>query len=510
MAELKLSVEDAFERAQLECDRGNLELGKKIYAQLAQVLPDHHKLKSRAQDKLSALGSPRLSAQQKRGLMDLLSAGKFEEALVEAKSLAEICPEDWFIHNFLGAIFSQLNKHHEALACFDRAIELNPRNADCYANRVGILQRLERVDEALESCNHALLLDPKHVGALANRGAMLRRLARFDEALESYDRALECDGEHINGRFNRSLLLLLKGHFSLGWSDYEWRLKKNAGLTTSHSSDLWQGEDLEGRSIVLLAEQGLGDQIQFSRYAKTLSDMGAEVSLQCDPGLVPLMETCAGVGTVVAKGQGLPAADYHCPLLSVPGVLREDLSRPFESPFLFADKPRIAKWQKRLSDVDGVRIGASWQGSPEFKQDSLRSFPLEHFRPVGELEGVSLVSLQKGEKGVSQIEGFRKTCGIIDPEEMLQVDSDLMDAAAIMMNLNLVITSCTAIAHLGGALGVPTWVVLGKSADWRWFLNREDSPWYPSVRLFRQAKFGAWDDVFERISAAVQTEFLTT
>ncbi len=459
-------------------------------------------------DRALELDPNHVNALANRGLA-LHELERFEEVLENCDRVLVLDPKHVGALRNRGAALLRLERFDEALESLDRALALDPKHVNALANQGVALLSLGRFDEALENCDRVLVLDPKHVTAFATRAAALHKLARFDEALESYDRVFELDEEHVDSRFNRSLLLLLKGHFSPGWPDYEWRLKKNTELT-SHPSALWQGEDLKGSRIVLLAEQGLGDQIQFSRYAKILSDMGATVSLQCTPKLVPMMETCAGIETVVATGQGLPAADYHCPLLSVPGVLEEDLSRPFETPYLFADRPCVAKWRKRLAGVDGVRVGASWQGSPGFGGDGLRSFPLEHFRPVGALAGVSLVSLQKGEKGVSQIEGFRKSCGdIIDPEERLQEDSDLMDAAAIMMTLDLVITSCTAIAHLGGARGVPTWVVLGKSADWRWFLNREDSPWYPSVRLFRQTEFGAWDDVFERIAAAVQTEFLT-
>ncbi len=180
MAELKLSVEEAFDRARLECERGNLELGRKIYAQLAQVLPDHHKLKSRAQDRLSALGSPRLSMQQKRGLMDLQSAGKVEEALAEAKALAKAYPEDWFIHDVLASMLWKSGEPEKALACLDRAIELNSGNADSYANRGLLLQQLGRFEEALASFDRVLELDPKHVDALANRAVILHMSARFD------------------------------------------------------------------------------------------------------------------------------------------------------------------------------------------------------------------------------------------------------------------------------------------------------------------------------------------
>ena len=609
MAELKLSLEEAFARAEAESTQGNLVLGKQIYAELVKALPLDHPLKKKAQDRLQALQPKRLSSEQRQALIQLNTDGNVEAALAQAQDLAKTYPEDWFIHDFMGSMLLQLGELEKALTCYDQAIKLNPTNADCYANKGGVLNELNqyenassicqqalslnrqhvnalvnygvvlsnleqeaealkiydqalaldsthlnalvnrgsllndlgRLDEALESCDRALELEPNHINAFVTRASVLKSLERYEEALESYNQVLAInpqnvkahlnkgsvlndfghfeeayasfnqvlaiDKTHVNARLNRSFLLLLKGDLNQGWQDYELRFEKNkTHPTPSHTSDRWQGQDLASKSIILLAEQGLGDQIQFCRYAKHLSNKGAKVILECHPRLVPLMQSCSGIDTIVAKGADLPKADYHCPLLSVPGVIGEDLSQPFEVPYLFADEKYVSKWAKNLKDLKGFKIGASWQGSTQFTKDKWRSFPLEHFGPLAALAGVSLVSLQKGDVGVSQIASFQEKHPLIDPENMLEGDSDLMDAAAIMTNLNLVITSCTAIAHLGGALGVPTWVILGKSADWRWFLDREDSPWYPSVRLFRQSEFGDWNGVFQRVTKAVKEE----
>ena len=470
MAELTLSVQEAFERAELECEQGNLALGQQIYVKLARALPQNHPERTKAVERLQALQSKRLSSKQKQALIDLYTAGEVEQAFNKVKEFSNIYPDDWFVHDFMGGMLWQMNQPDEALKCYDKAISFQPNSPDCYSNR-GLIQ----TDFAL-----------------------------FSEALESFEQALELDNTHITAQVNRAFLLLLTSQFKRGWQDYEWRLKKTGAQRVSkHNSARWQGEDLKDKTIILLSEQGLGDDIQFCRYAKHLRNMGAKVTLECDPRLLSLMQLNPTLDTVVAKGKMLSKADYHCPLLSVPGLIGEDLTTPFETPYLFADKQRVSIWAKKFKNFKGLRIGATWQGSPTFKKDRLRSFPLEQFAPIAMIDGVLLISLQKGDKGVSQIKNFRKNYPIIDPEDMLKGDSDLMDAAAIMMNLDLVITSCTSIAHLGGALGVPTWIVLGKSADWRWFQGRDDSPWYPSVRLFRQTEYGDWNGVFQRVTASV-------
>jgi ADP-heptose:LPS heptosyltransferase len=290
----------------------------------------------------------------------------------------------------------------------------------------------------------------------------------------------------------------------MGWREYEWRFQqKAASAVTQHASLQWRGECLKGKVLLLLSEQGMGDTILAIRYAQYLKAQGARLIVECQKPLLPLFDACKYIDELHLSGLALPPADYHLPLMSLPGVLGEDLS--FETatpvPYLQATPERVNEWQQRLDEVSGFRVGIVWQGNPGFKSDLNRSFPLQQFAPLAALDGVSLLSLQKGQEGVEQIAAFKTSYNLVDVDETLDRERDFMDTAAIMMNLDLVVTSCTSVANLAGALGVPTWVVLGENADWRWLLDREDSPWYPSVRLFRQQKQGSWDEVFARVAA---------
>jgi hypothetical protein len=254
---------------------------------------------------------------------------------------------------------------------------------------------------------------------------------------------------------------------------------------------------------LLHAEQALGDTIQFIRYAPLVKARGGTVIVECQPPLVPLLRSCPGIDRLVAHAEPLPACDFQVPLLSLPGVFRTTLdTMPADVPYLFAEPERLDQWKHKLSDPAAFKIGIAWQGSSTFPGDRMRSIALAHFAPLARVPGVRLFSLQKG-NGSNQIKASRQF-GVTEFGDQMDAGGAFLDTAAVMKNLDLVVTSDTAIAHLAGALGVPVWVALSIGPDWRWFWDREDCPWYPTMRLFRQRRLGDWDEVFERAAGALR------
>jgi hypothetical protein len=267
----------------------------------------------------------------------------------------------------------------------------------------------------------------------------------------------------------------------------------------------WDGSALDGKTILVQAEQGAGDTFQFVRYAGIVKAKGGRVVLQCQPALAPLLASCPAVKQVVARGVPLPGCDLTAPLLSLPWLCRTTLETiPSEVPYLAMDPARVDSWRARLAAYPGVKVGICWQGNPKFKRDRLRSVPLASFAPLAAVAGVCLVVLQRG-TGLEQIAQQKGNVNIVDlPGRSEDLAESWLDTAALIQALDLVISVDTAVVHLAGALGAPVWVALPSMPDWRWLLDRDDSPWYPTVRLFRQRKPGDWPEVFQRIAAALQ------
>ena len=335
------------------------------------------------------------------------------------------------------------------------------------------------------------------------------RQGMFGEAAAAYDRALHLKPNFPAARFNRSLLRLLLGDLEHGWPDFDWRQPKHGIMARRFSQPLWDGADLKGLTILLYAEQGFGDTMQFIRFAETVKDRGGKVIVECQPQMLQLLASAQGIDFLVAEGCQLPHFDVQAPLLSVPGILHTSLATiPNAVPYLQAERALVKKWQHELeqSDVKNARsrrafkVGIAWQGNTSYRYDGQRSIPFKHFVPLGHVEGVQLISLQKG-FGTEQLHSFAGQCPCLDLGCRLdQATGAFVETAAVMANLDLVVCSDTALAHLAGALGVPVWVAVNKVPDWRWLLEREDSPWYPTMCVFRQTQRGCWDQVFERIA----------
>jgi tetratricopeptide (TPR) repeat protein len=427
---------------------------------------------------------------------------RLDEAITDCDRAISLEPGYAQAHFNRGAALHELKRFDDALQSYQAAIALKPGFADAYFNSGVTLHELRRLDEALEAYDQALEFRPEYPEAYFNRGVTLHELRRFDEAVESYDKALSQKPADDRILFARGSVNLLRGNFAPGWRDYEARLKLAAG-GRSFRRPLWLGNAaITGKSILVHCEQGLGDTIQFCRYVKLLQQAGAKVLFAPQASLMELMR-CLGDGIEVVNPEDRALRyDFHTPLLSLPLAFKTDHHTiPIHVPYLFADPDRAKDWARKIGDRD-FKVGICWQGATT-KMDAGRSFQVREFFPLSQIPEVRLISLQKGE-GEAQLsilpEGMKvQTLGPdFDPGP-----SAFLDTAAVMGALDLIITSDTSIAHLAGALGRPTWVVLQHVPDWRWLLDRNDSPWYPTMRLFRQRRAGDWDGVFLEIKQAL-------
>jgi hypothetical protein len=304
---------------------------------------------------------------------------------------------------------------------------------------------------------------------------------------------------------DQAVLWLKQGDWARGWTEYEWRWRLPGMRRRRLSRPMWDGRPLAGRRILLHPEQGLGDTLQFVRYAAVLQAAGAHVIVESPRSLTRLLSRCAGIDELVPAGTPLPDYDVHAPLLSLPRLLETQLTNiPAQVPYLNADPVGIERWRERLIPYCGLKIGIAWQGNPRHPNDHQRSMPLHHFAPLAKIPGVQLFSLQK-QFGTQQLAGVASHFSVIDLVRRADRRAGpFMDTAAIMKNLDLVITCDTAIAHLAGALAVPVWVLLAaNSSDWRWGYDTSRSPWYPTLRLFRQPQPGNWQETFQRVAAAL-------
>jgi tetratricopeptide (TPR) repeat protein len=408
------------------------------------------------------------------------------------------------VHNNLGVACLKTSRWEEASACFREAALLRPGHTDAYCNLAQALIRLDRIDDALEGLRRALDANPNLADAYCHRGYALALSGRFDAALESLGKALELRPDHADAHFERALVWLVQGDWRRGLAEYEWRWKTGRFPPVPYRLPAWDGSPLAGRSILLHAEQGIGDTIHFVRYAPLVKERGGVTVVVCPDNLLPLLSRCPGIDRLVGSSVPLPSCHVQASLQSLPHLLGTTPDTiPARVPYLLADPALVERWRGELPAGPAFKVGITWAGSPGYRRDHLRSIPLRHFAPVARLEGVRLYSLQKG-PGVEQLDSFAKEFPVTDlAAGLTEKAGAFTDTAAALMSLDLVITADTALVHLAGALGVPTFLALSRVADWRWLLDREDTPWYPSVRLFRQGQRGDWDGLFTRIAGAV-------
>ena len=458
-------------------------------------------------DRAVAIRPEHAEALSNRGLT-LHELNRFEEALASYDRALTVRPDYAEALYNRGNTLHALQRFEEALASYDRAITAQPDYAEALSNRGITLHALQRLEDALTSYDRALVLRPDYAEALSNRGITLVGLQRLQEALTSYDRAVDLKPDYAEAHFNRSLALLLQGNYADGWEEYEWRWKGGAKGARLRRFDCpqWRGEDLVGKAIFLYDEQGYGDAIQFLRYVPLVALRGGRVILEVSQALLRLVERLDGAAQVFASGGTVPSVDFYCPLLSLPVAFSTTIANiPSGVPYLAADSAEVAAWSRRLVDLEGVRVGLVWAGSsrpglPEADRiDRRRSITLRHFAKLADVRGVSFVSLQKGQP---------RSQTLSPPPGLLVHDwtdelHDFGDTAALIECLDLVISVDTSVVHLAGALGKPVWLLNCFNACWRWLLGRDDSPWYPTLRQFRQPKPGDWDSVVMDVRAAL-------
>lgn len=413
-------------------------------------------------------------------------------------------PQNAVALQYSGVIAYQSGAHKKALKLIEQAIQIQPSIPDFHNNLGLVFQAIGDHQRAVECYRQAITLNATYVEAYNNLGLILEATGHPAEAVTYYERAIAIRPDFAQAHWNLSLALLIMGDFLRGWDEYEWRLKtpELAGEGKRFTSPLWNGEDLHGKTILLHAEQGFGDAIQFIRYAPLVALFGGNILFECKPALNRLFKEMKGIHKVILRGEPLPQHDFHCPLLSLPSRLRSaDGETPVAAvPYLSPDDGLIEDWRKRMPDSgSALKVGLMWAGSPGNKNNLNRSISLSQLDLLGTVESVIFFNLQKG-SGEAQAKQLLANLHFIGLTEDV---GDFASTAALIANLDLVICVDTSIAHLAGAIGIPAWVLLSFAADWRWLREREDSPWYPSLRLFRQRKIGDWEEVVMRVRDAL-------
>ena len=473
--------------------------------------------------------------------LSLQATGKLEEAIVQYERAIELKPDYVDVRIDLGSVLAYQGKHEAARSMYKQALRYDPRCGEAY-NNLGNLYRLEgKHRAALLEYRNALKIDPKNATVWSSVGEIRLQHNQYAEAINSFRRAImgaprqirhRCrlaDAFYENGQMReaitaysdaierqpncapaylgRAYARLIQGDYELGWQDYEWRLQLEpiCRVRPTFIQPEWDGTPLVGQSLLVYDEPGFGNTFQFSRYLQHIErDSHSRVAFACSNRLGHVMKTCPGIDVLAHNTGTLSNFDLQLPLHSLARVLPLGSSIPNKTPYLDVPAEEVGVWRSHLGGIDGFRIGIAWQGDPYGIRDKRRSFSVQHFREVASIDGVSLVSLQKG-PGTEQLAHLQQL-DVIVPSPKLDESSAFADTAAVMKNLDLVITADTSVAHLAGALGVRTWLALPKIPDWRWGLEGESSVWYPTMRLFRQQTHGDWQSVFKLMRDALKRE----
>ena len=428
--------------------------------------------------------------------------GNHRDAIKAHRMVLSLLPESPEAHSNLGSAFNAAGKAGKAVECFEKAVKLRPNDPELLYNLGNGMIAAERYREAEEILRRVVYERPDHIRAQINLGAALKEQGRFDAAIERLQKAIAAHPESAEAHWNYALTLLALGRFEDGWREYEWRAVL-PGFAMEHTDrPQWQGEPLDGRVLLVHAEQGLGDTIQFARYLPLLQKLDGRVLFACAPRMHRLLKSVPGMAEL-APIDRLPKHDLQSPLLSLPRLFESGLPYlPRNPAYIAADRARTEVWREALGESGKVRVGIAWQGSPAYGNDGRRSIPLLGFEPLVRSAGVEIVSLQQG-PGREQIAELGWESRVRDLTEHMDRDAAFVDTLAVMSALDLVVTSDPAIAHLAGAAGRPVRVALCHQPDWRWGLKGERSAWYPSMTLVRQTAPGDWAGVFDRIVAAL-------
>jgi len=429
---------------------------------------------------------------------------QFDEAIVAYQHAIALRADYGEAYCNLGNAMKDQERFGEAIAAYRAAIARRPGLAEAHYNLGIALMNQRQLDDAIIAYQNAIARKPNFPEAYGNLGNALRDKGLIDQAIEVYRRAIALQPEFAQAHTNLAFALLLRGDFRQGWEEYEWRWEwKEFPLTSSKFvQPQWDGSDPGNRTILLHPEQGLGDTIQFIRYATLVSERGGKVIFCCHPELWRLLQGFPGIEKCVRPGEMFPRFDFHCPLLSLPRAFQTTLeSIPAKVPYLCLDPKLVELWQNRLAACSrGFKVGLVWAGSPRKQNDRHRSMKLADLVPLMQLPGARFFSLQKG-AAAAQVRTLPEGTELADWTTEL---TDFADTAALIANLDLVISVDTAVAHLAGAMGKAVWTLLPFAPDWRWLLNRDDSPWYPTMRLFRQPSAGDWAAVIARVVDAMR------
>lgn len=449
-----------------------------------------------------SVGERLKNAAKLHGDGDLAGARVLYEEVLKAQ------PENVDAHHLLGLLDLYCGNHQSAEASIRRAIELDPRNASFLEHLGLVLEYQGNLSEAITCCARVLTLNPDDAEAHCRMGSVLLTARRMREAAASYRRAIDLEPDSAKFKFNLSMVLLLEGELEEGWQKYEFRWdgsSEAAGRKREFTQPQWRGEPLGRRTILLHAEQAFGDTLQFVRYAGLVVDRGdaGHVILECQPELRRLCETIKGEIEVIDRGEPLPHFDVHCPLLSLPLAFGTTLSSiPDDVPYLRPDPVEAGKWGQRLRGLGSeFRVGLVWSGKVR-RMNRWHNLELAELAPLLEFPAVRYFSLQKARSGSA----VKSECREIPFDDFTGELNDFADTAALVSNLDLVISVDTSVAHLCGALGMPVWLLARYDADWRWLLDRSDSPWYPSMTIFRQSAPGNWGELILQVASALHTE----
>jgi tetratricopeptide (TPR) repeat protein len=435
----------------------------------------------------------------------LRQLNRFEEAVHWCRQAVYLRPSFAEAHNHLGASLTGMGAVEEAVEALHEALRLKPELHEARTNLAYALWRLGRLDEAAACCHDALALKPDYANGYNILGVVRAKQNRLDEALTYYERAIALEPTFPEAHFHRGLVLLVQGKLAEGLSEYEWRRQCTSLGMHGLPGPAWDGAPFPGKTLLLHAEQGLGDTVMFIRYAALVKQRGGNVLFSCPAPLLPLLSGCAGVDGFTVAGAQVDGVHLHASLMSLPYLLgTTPATIPGEVPYLFPAEDRVAHWRQELAGVRGLKVGLVWQGNAQHPEDRVRSIKLERFEPLARIPGVRLIGLQAG-TGSEQVRDLAGRFDILDlTGRMDTTPGALLDAAAVVRNLDLLVSVDTALVHVAGALAVPVWMATPHSPDWRWQLEREDSAWYPTLRLFRAPAPAEWGPVLAHMAEALR------
>ena len=434
----------------------------------------------------------------------LAQTGRERAAIKAYRKAIELNNDYAQAYSNLGNSLQKQNNYAESIEHYTKAIELNPDYAEAHNNLASALYKLGDFKAAIKHCRKAIEINADYAEAYNTLAAALNMDKDYDEAIECYNKTIELAPDYAQAYYSRGMSYLRYGRFAKGWEDYQWRLKTDGTkILLRCDKPWWRGENFQGKTLLVQSEQGFGDSIQFVRYLPMVKDRGTKVILAEKPELIDLFRDLEGIDDLVSAGEledGNVKYDLYVPLLNLPGIFNTTADNiPARIPYLSAKEPKVAHWRNKTA-TEAFKIGIAWAGNPIHTNDHNRSCALQNFTPLAEIDNVKLFSLQKG-PGIEQIKNWQGATELID---LGQDFEDFTDTAAAIENMDLVISVDTSVLHLAGAMAKTAWALIPCNSDWRWMLNRQDSPWYPTITLLRQKQHGNWKELFHRVAHRVE------